>query len=169
MTVMKYSIDILKGLRPGILIARDIQKRGITQTDLSKRTGIRYARICEIISGKRKITLGQSLKLERELGYEEGFLMTLQLHYEIKSFRKIEGETPDISILSPALFWDTKIEQIDWQRNKRAVIERVMAYGNEKEQAEITRFYGSDEITKYAKPRNQRRIPFVAAHKQQKA
>ena len=149
---MKYKIDILKGLRPGILLARDILSRGITKTELSKKTGIRYSRICEIISGKRKMTLEQSLKLERELGYDEGFLMTLQLHYDIKMSRQGEGDSPDLTVLSPALFWDTKIENIDWQRHKRAVIERVMAYGNDRERAEITRFYGGDEVAKYATP-----------------
>lgn len=165
---MKYKIDILKGLRPGVLLAQDIQSRGITKTELSKRTGIRYSRICEIISGKRKMTLEQSLKLERELGYDEGFLMTLQLHYDIKISRQTQA-TPDLSKLSPALFWDTKIENIDWQRNKRAVIERVIAYGNEKERREITRFYGADEMAHYAIPNNQRRIPLAIAHKMQKA
>lgn len=165
---MKYKIDILKGLRPSVLLAQDIQSRGITKTELSKRTGIRYSRICEIISGKRKMTLEQSLKLERELDYDEGFLMTLQLHYDIKISRQSQP-TPDLSKLSPALFWDTKIENIDWQRNKRAVIERVIAYGNETERAEITRFYGADEMARYATPRNQRRIPFHVALKMQKA
>lgn len=106
---MKYKIDILIGLRPGVLIARDIQSLGITKTELSKRTGILYSRICEIISGKRKMTLEQSLKLERELDYDEGFLMTLQLHYDIKISR--QGQVaPDLSKLSPALFRDTRSE-----------------------------------------------------------
>lgn len=160
---MKYKIDILKGLRPGVLLVRDIREHGMTKTELSKRTGIRYTRICEIISGKRKITLEQSLLLERELYYDEGFLMILQLYYEIKMFRQREGSTPDLSKLSPALFWDTKIGNIDWQQNRRVVIERVMTYGNETERNEITRFYGADEMARYAIPGNQRRIPFLMA------
>lgn len=165
---MKYEIDILKGLRPDILLVRDMQSYGITKTELSQRTGIRYSCICEILSGKRKMSLEQSLKLERELGYDEGFLMTLQLHYDIKMSRQIKADKPDLSILSSALFWDTKIENIDWQRNKRAVIERVIAYGSKEERAEITRFYGADEMARYAISCNQPRIPFSIAFKMQK-
>ena len=119
---MKYKIDILQGLRPGVLLAQDIRERGITKTGLSKKNGIRYSRICDIISGKCKMALEQSLKLERELDYDKGFLMTLQLHYDIKISRQSQP-TPDLSKLSPPLFWDTKIENIDWQWNKRAVRE----------------------------------------------
>ncbi len=58
--------------RTGYPVARHHENRTL------QKTGIRYSRICEIISGKRKMTLEQSLKLERDLGYDEGFLMTLQ-------------------------------------------------------------------------------------------
>ncbi len=154
---MKYSIDILKGLRPGILIDRELRTGKLSRKWLSCNTGIRYARICEIISGARKMTLEQSLKLERALGYDEGFLMTLQLYYDIRSLQQ-HTPTPDLSKLSPALFWDTKIEKIDWQKHKRAVIERVMAYGNEQERTEIIRFYGTDDVAKYATPQNRYRL-----------
>lgn len=154
---MKYLIDILKGLRPGILIDRKLRAGGLSRKELSCRTGIRYARICEIISGARKMTLEQSLKLEQALGYEEGFLMILQLYHDIRCLQQ-PSPTPDLSKLSPALFWDTKIEKIDWQRHKRAVIERVMAYGNEQERAEIIRFYGDEQVAKYATPANSYRL-----------
>lgn len=154
---MKYSIDILKGLRPGILLERDMKSKGISITELAKQTGIVYTRISDIIRGRRKITLVQSLKLEQAMGYDEGFLMTLQLYYEIRNLRQ-NISTPDITKFSPALFWDTKIEKIDWQKHKRAVIERVMAYGNEQERAEIIRFYGADEVAKYTTPANHYRL-----------
>jgi hypothetical protein len=58
-------------------------------------------------------------------------------------------DKPDTSKLRPALFWDTDISKIEWNRQKRAVIERVFERGNKTEQEEIIRFYGSKEISRY--------------------
>ena len=44
------------------------------------------------------------------------------------------------------MFWDTKIEMINWIRNKEWVIQRTLEYGNETEIKEIIRFYGTDTI-----------------------
>ena len=53
---------------------------------------------------------------------------------------------PNIEIFRPALFWDTKIETIDWVKQKKAVIKRVFERGNEIEKNEIKRFYGEASI-----------------------
>lgn len=54
--------------------------------------------------------------------------------------------TPDLSLLRTILFWDTKMEAIDWQRHKKAVIKRVFERGNDVEKNEIIRFYGSEAV-----------------------
>jgi hypothetical protein len=38
---------------------------------------------------------------------------------------------PDLSKFRKVLFWDTSIEKIDWEKQKRAVIERVFERGNQ--------------------------------------
>lgn len=53
---------------------------------------------------------------------------------------------PDLSKLSPALFWDTRVERINWIRNKEWVVQRVFEYGNKQEIDEIIRFYGMEII-----------------------
>jgi antitoxin HigA-1 len=53
---------------------------------------------------------------------------------------------PDLTLLRPALFWDTDLQKIDWKRQKRAVIKRVWERGNEQEKAEMKRLYGEQEI-----------------------
>jgi hypothetical protein len=40
------------------------------------------------------------------------------------------------------LFWDTDFDTIDWQKNKRAIIQRIFERGNNLEIKEIIRFYG---------------------------
>jgi hypothetical protein len=79
---------------------------------------------------------------------EEGYFMTLQVFYEIKEEKRKQAQSfkPDLTLLRPALFWDTDLQKIDWKRQKRAVIERVWERGNEQEKAEMTRLYGEQEI-----------------------
>lgn len=62
-----------------------------------------------------------------------------------------EGPTPDLSKLRTILFWDTRIELIDWLRYKRAVIERVFERGDEQEKEEVVRFYGQAAVIEVLK------------------
>jgi hypothetical protein len=58
---------------------------------------------------------------------------------------------PDLSKFNKSLFWDTKIEKINWIRNKKWVIKRVFEYGNDLEIKEIIHFYGKN-YTGYISP-----------------
>jgi len=60
-------------------------------------------------------------------------------------------QTPDLSKLRRVLFWDTVMENIDWQRQRRAVIERVFEYVEEQEIQEIILFYGEEEVKRVLK------------------
>jgi hypothetical protein len=103
-----------------------------------------------ISKGKRNMNTSLALKIEAELNLPEGFLMTLQIFYEIKQEkRKLEKAHPDFWKLRRGLFWDTDMEKIDWQRQRRAVIQRVFERGNVEEKAEISRFYGDAEIQRF--------------------
>ncbi len=89
-----------------------------------------------------------ALRIERELGWDEGYLMTLQVFYDIKVEKDKERALllKKAPKLRPILFWDTNADKIDWYKQKRAVIRRVFERGNEQEKEEIIRFYGQDEI-----------------------
>ncbi|MCK7541694.1 MAG: hypothetical protein MZV63_67810 [Marinilabiliales bacterium] len=50
------------------------------------------------------------------------------------------------------LFWDTKMENIDWKKQKNAVIKRVFERGNDIEKEEIIRFYGQENINNTLSP-----------------
>lgn len=54
---------------------------------------------------------------------------------------------PDLTIIRSILFWDTKIEKLDWQKQKKAIIKRIFERGNDIEKTEITRFYGKEVIS----------------------
>ena len=89
-----------------------------------------------------------AMKIEQELGLEEGYFMTLQVFYEIREEKKKKNDHPDISKLRRVLFWDTSFEKIDWQQHRRFVIERVFDRGNDIEKEEITHFYGKKLVDK---------------------
>lgn len=53
----------------------------------------------------------------------------------------LSGEL-NLSLIRKILFWDTDINKIDWEAQRRAVIERILERGNDQEKEEIKRFYG---------------------------
>ena len=58
-----------------------------------------------------------------------------------------ESDTPN---LCSSLFWDVDYTGIQWQKNYRFVIERVLERGTFEDWQEIKRFYGMDKIEEAA-------------------
>ena len=79
-------------------------------------------------------------------------MMPVKMKYmkEEKLRQHSSNGTPNLSKLRAGLFWDTDINTIDWQGQKRAVIERVIERGSEEEKVEIKRFYGDKAFNKIA-------------------
>ena len=150
---MKSRLEILKGIHPGILIEKDLKKKKLPSGQFAIAINEFPQTLSAIINGRRSMNLPLSLKIEKELGYDEGFLMTLQLYHDIKILKQKESakHKPDLSKFRKVIFWDTNVQQIDWIKNKRAVIERVFERGNEIEQEEVLRFYGQEDVDYYLK------------------
>ncbi|MBX2963238.1 MAG: plasmid maintenance system antidote protein [Cyclobacteriaceae bacterium] len=148
---MNQELEILKGIHPGIILDRKIKERKLTKGRFALMIKEYPQTLGAITNGKRSMNTALALKIEQELNLAEGFLMTLQVFYDIKQEkRKIENARPDFSKLRRGLFWDTDMEKIDWQQQKRAVIQRVFERGNSIEKREITRFYGDPEIRRFS-------------------
>ncbi|KAA2245743.1 plasmid maintenance system antidote protein [Chitinophaga agrisoli] len=151
---MKTSdIAILKGIHPGFVLERELKKRNLAKGPFALSLQEFPQTLGAITNGKRKMNTALALKIERALGIEEGFFMILQVYYDIQE-EKRKQETkaiPDLTKLRPGLFWDTKIETLDWQRYKEAVIKRIFERGDDVEKAEITRFYGKNIIDQVLK------------------
>jgi addiction module HigA family antidote len=143
---MKTTIDIIKGIHPGKIIERELKKRNINKRQFALSVGEHPQTLGSIIKGNRKMNVDLSLKIEEKLELEEGFLMTLQVFYDIKEAKKDSNYKPDLSKLRKVTFWDTTFDRIDWKQNKVAVIKRVFSRGTEVEQEEITRFYGKEVV-----------------------
>ena len=152
---MKKHINILKGIHPGFVLERELEKRKIRKGSFALQIQEYPQTLSTITKGRRDMNIGLALKIEHLLGIEEGFFMILQVYYDIEQEKKKQNSThPDLTIIRSILFWDTKMEKIDWQKQKKAIIKRIFERGNEMEKKEITRFYGSETISKvlnYAK------------------
>src|SRR3954465_4288177 len=117
------NISIIKGVHPGIILERELKQRKIAKGSFALSLHEYPQTLVSITKGKRKMNTGLALKIEKELGFEEGYFMILQAYYDIaKEKRRQQTTQPDLSKLRPVLFWDTRIESIDWEKHKKAVI-----------------------------------------------
>ena len=139
-----------KGIHPGIVLKRELKKRFIKQRPFAMAIQEHPQTLNAITKGKRNLNTSLALKIERELGLEEGTLAILQTYYEIRREKmKMQLQSPNISLFRKSLFWDTDIDHIDWHKQSKAVIKRVFERGNETEKKEIIRFYGRPKWIKY--------------------
>lgn len=140
-------------LPSGAVLSHVLKHEHLTQNELAKRTGILLQRINDYIAGRRRISVDVSLKIERALSIGiEGFFYTLQSNHDIYVALKEVGRSlymPDLNKIKKAIFWDTVIEHIDWDRNKRSIIQRVFEYGDDESIEEIIRFYGKECVRKH--------------------
>lgn len=142
------TIDIIKGIHPGKFVERELKIRNLNQRQFALSIGEHAQTLSAIIKGSRRMNVALSLKIEEQLEIEEGFLMTLQVFYDIKEAKKDSTYKPDLSKLRKGIFWDTDFDKIDWKLMKISIVKRVFSYGTKSEQDEITRFYGKDEVSK---------------------
>ncbi len=145
---MPSNFDKYKGIHPGKVLEQELKKRNISQRPFAQSIEEHPQSLNAILKGKRGMNTALSLKIEKQLALKEGTLMTLQVFYDIKVEKQRQGESdhPSYSIIRKILFWDTKMQQIDWQNQYAYVIERVFERGNEEEKKEIVRFYGKDRV-----------------------
>ena len=144
---MNTYIEKYKGIHPGIILQRELKKRALLQRPFALSIGEHPQTLNAITKGKRNLNTSIALKIESKLGLEEGTLAILQTFYDIlQEKKKLEQNTPDLSILRKSLFWDTDIHQIDWAKQYKAIIQRVFERGNELEINEIKRFYEQKSI-----------------------
>ncbi|MDD2797606.1 MAG: hypothetical protein PHV20_03340 [Bacteroidales bacterium] len=150
---MDTSIEMIKGIHPGIILERELKKRNIAKGSFAKSINEFPQTIATITKGKRRINPALSLKIEKSLGFEEGYFLILQAYHdiEIEKQKASKDYHPDLSKFRKVVFWDTKMEKIDWIKHKSAVIERIFERGNDIEKKEIIRFYGLYSISSYLK------------------
>jgi antitoxin HigA-1 len=154
---MYQELEILKGIHPGIILDRKLKEKKLPKGRFALLINEYPQTLGAITKGKRSMNIALAMKIEKELKLPEGYLMMLQIFFDIKQEKNklLEKLKPDLSKLRKGLFWDTDVNKIDWHSQRRAVIQRVFERGNSDEKAEITRFYGDSEIQKFTEKQGQ--------------
>jgi antitoxin HigA-1 len=157
----KHSIDTYKGIHPGKVINQRLKQIHQSQRAFARTINEHSQTINAVIMGRRSLTTELSVKIERALGFEEGFLLTLQAYYNVAEYKRMEANATihGVPTIRKSVFWDTDVEKMDWGRYRNAIVQRVLERGNETEKVELARFYGMDPMEmKVAEPQNAYRI-----------
>lgn len=149
---MLPKLNKIKGVHPGSILRRELKIQGIKASDLAKTIGIHKQTISAILNKHRDVNPMISIQLAKKFNVDEDYFMLLQASYNVKKTAESTlQEKPNLDNFRKVVFWDTIIEEIDWHKNKKAVIQRVLERGNKKEIDEIISFYGKNAITKIIK------------------
>ncbi len=80
-------------IHPGETINDILIERGITQAELAARTGVSPAYVCNVIAGKKDISVKFAFALEYALGVSKSFWINLQANYDAELLEASEAET----------------------------------------------------------------------------
>ena len=163
---MNTYLEKYKGIHPGIILERELKKRALQQRPFALSIGEHPQTINAITKGKRKLNTALALKIEEKLELEEGTLALLQTYFDIAEEKRKLHHSPNLRLLRKSLFWDTDMASINWDRQFKAVIQRIFERGNEAEKKEIERFYGATKIRTAL--RNTERKPYTIYQNKQK-
>ena len=139
----------VKGIHPGAILKRELSRRKLKSIQLAKSIQEHPQTINAITKGRRGVNPNLSIKLGEYFGIDIEYFMLLQAAYEVSKSLSWEQNQLKGSLsgkIRAAIFWDTDIEQIDWVKNKRFVIQRVLERGNEEEIQELIQFYSLKAI-----------------------
>jgi addiction module HigA family antidote len=146
---MLPEISKIKGVHPGAILKRELKILGFKSKELVDAVDEHKQTISAILNERRGITPALSIKLGRFFNTSEDYFLHLQASYDVqRELNQLTSEqnTPDLTKIRKALFWDTDFDKIDWQRNRSAIIKRVFERGSDKEIEEIIAFYGRPTV-----------------------
>lgn len=82
-----------KGIHPGRLLSKEIEKRLLTKKSFALSVGEYPQNFNDIIHGRKRIPVALALRIEEMLGFEEGTFVFLQSYYDIA---KIRSKSEDV-------------------------------------------------------------------------
>lgn len=148
---MLPEISRIKGIHPGVILKRELKNRDMKSNELAELIDEYKQTISAILNERRSINPGLSIKLAKQLGVSEDYFMHLQASYDVQKEleqNQKEKRTPDLSKIRKILFWDTNFNQLDWEKQKSAIIKRIFERGNDTEIQEIISFYGRSTVNR---------------------
>ena len=150
----------IKGVHPGAILRRELKIHGLKGTELASSIDEHKQTISAILNKRRDINPRLSIKLSKHFNVDEDYFMLLQASYDVKITAASEMKnTPNLNNIRKVIFWDTTIDKIDWEKNKKAIIKRVLERGNKTEINEIISFYGKEAISNEIKSYKKSHLP----------
>ena len=150
----------IKGVHPGAILRRELKIQGLKGSQLASSIEEHKQTISAILNKRRNINPKLSIKLSKLFNVDEDYFMLLQASYDVKMTAASEMKnTPNLNKIRKVIFWDTTIDKIDWQKNKRAIIKRILERGNKTEINEIISFYGKEVISNEIKSIKKSHLP----------
>ena len=89
--IMKNNINSYKGIQPGKIIDRKLKDLNLSQREFARNISEHNQSINAVITGRRSLTTELAIKIERALGYDEGFLLALQAYYNVAEYKRKEA------------------------------------------------------------------------------
>ena len=76
-------------IHPGEIISDILEERNLTQKELAQRAGVSETFLSEVIHGKKDISKGLAIGLERTLEVPRSFWLNLQANYDAEKKRTL--------------------------------------------------------------------------------
>ncbi len=125
---------------PGEILSDELEIRGMTQQDLSRRTGITPKHIVSIIKAKSAITPDTAIKFERALGMPVEYWLNLESQYQEITAREAEKAR-----LERDLDWLNKVPV-----SAMAKLKWINRIRDKKEQLiEVLRYFGIAKVDQW--------------------
>lgn len=137
----------MQSVSAGAILDRIIRQQKRMKTEVAAAAQLIPQRLNDLIMGNRRFTPQNSLVLEAALDIAVFFYL-IQANHDIYLAKqeKAGQDTPTLSLLTKATFWDVDLQKIDWSKCRTWAIRRVLEYGNAEEIREMDRFYGHKAV-----------------------
>ena len=145
-------LDKVKGTHPGSVLKWALERDRMRSSELADSIGEHRQTISAILKEKRNINPSISIKLSSYFDVPSDYFMMLQASYDVKQLlieNKVRSLDP--TKFRKVVFWDTNMEELDWDKNSKFIIQRVMERGNKQEIQEIVSHYGKSRIEREIK------------------
>lgn len=124
-------------IHPGHVLARTLEREGMSQKNLSARTGLTEKHLSHIINGEASLTIETALLLENALGGSASFWVNLEKNYQEAKAREERTEQQRKEIHLVKLFPYPELV-------KRGLVEKVTE--GEKKVENLWKFFGVNSL-----------------------
>lgn len=127
-----------KAIHPGHVIARSLEREGMSQRNLSERTGLTEKHISQIINGEASVTVETALLLENALGGAASFWINLE-----KNFQETRARIERVALLRSEISLAQSFPYSELVR--RGYLEQTS--NKEKRVENLWKFFGVNSLT----------------------